>query len=85
MKSFFCAMFLMALAGEVYAGCPGGVCSLRNRETINFSTEKVIEKTFTTSETPVNEVVASEPAKVVSNCCKPVTVKNRYYRCRRCR
>lgn len=83
MKSFFCAMFLMALAGEVYAGCPGGVCSLRNRETINTS-EKVIEKT--NSKTLVNEFVVSEPAvKVISNCCKPVTVKNRHYRCRRCR
>jgi len=54
MKSFFCAMFLMALAGEVYAGCPGGVCSLRNRETINIS-EKVIEKT--NSKTPAAEAL----------------------------
>jgi hypothetical protein len=84
MKGFFFALFLTFAAGEVYAGCPGGVCSLRNRETISNPQVKIVDHTFATSLAPSNEVTVSEPVKIT----KPVSTKSvtsNRYRCRRCR
>lgn len=79
------AMLIAAMivsCGAAYAGCPGGVCHLKNRATIiEASPVKNIESS------PVVSTVEGNTTKVVNNCCcSSVSTKccTKTRRCRRC-
>lgn len=72
---------VLVSSGAAYAGCPGGVCHLKNRATIVDAT---IVKNIETN--PVVVTADSNTVKVVSNCCSSVSTKccTKNRRCRRC-